>query len=84
MDVQQLERDLEDLNALRSHPGYSVLASILVERKAVIENIRTCPNDQTLWFRQGQLDIIDFLDNLESFVSTSLEELTGAEDEDYS
>ena len=84
MDVNKLERDLEDLNALRSHPGFGVLAGIIKERKAVIEEIRTISSPEVLWFRQGQLDIVDFIDNIESFVTTSLDQIKEAQDEDYS
>lgn len=82
MDVNKLERELEDLNALRSHPGFAVLSSIIMERKEVIEELRTIPTPEVLWFRQGQLDIIDFMDNIESFVTTSLEQVREAVDED--
>ena len=84
MDLAKLEKDLENLSDLRNHPGFDVLMSVFLERKEVIEDIRTCQDDKVLWFRQGQLDIIDFVDNIESFVSSSLESLKGANDEDYS
>jgi len=82
MDLQAVEKELEHLSSLTTHAGFGVLVKYLEDRKEAIENIRTVTSDDVRLFRQGQLDIIDFVIDISTFVENSLREVEEMKDAD--
>lgn len=60
---QSLQKYYEETFSTMSTKGWTFLMEDFEKLKQELENIRTVNDAQTLYFRQGQLDILDLILN---------------------
>ena len=58
---QSLVKYYEDTFSMMATEGWSFLMEDLEKLKQQVENIRTVEDAQKLYYRQGQLDILDLM-----------------------
>jgi len=75
-DLQQF---YEDTFSTMATPGWTALVEDLTKIKANINNIYMVKDAQNLSFRQGQLDILDFVLNRKAACEQAYEELSNEE-----
>ena len=75
-----LQRYYEDQFDLFSRPGWKDLLEDFENIKKSINDISTVPDQQALFFRKGQLDILDLLLQRKTMCEKTYEELLNEKD----
>ena len=70
-----LQKYYEDFFSLASHPGWAALMEDFSTLKDQINNVLTTKDEQQLFFRQGQLDIIELILKRKAMCEQVYEEL---------
>lgn len=68
---KELEKYLESLFDLFTHPGWKAIVDNLEASKEAINSVSSIPDSKTLYFRQGQLEVINTLLSLPSLAEQS-------------
>jgi hypothetical protein len=70
----ELQQYYEDRLSMMSTKAWKQLIEDLLDMRTLYENIRTCDKD-TVEFRRGQVDILDYLVGLKDLSEKAYEEL---------
>lgn len=70
----ELQQYYEDRLSMMSTKAWKQLIEDLLDMRTQYENIRTCDKD-TIEFRRGQVDILDYMIGLRELSETAYEEL---------
>ena len=74
---QELQKYYESSFEMFSSEGWKYLMEDLEKLKQQVENIRTVEDAQQLYYRQGQLDILDLMLNRKKTCEEVYEQLQG-------
>lgn len=74
---QSLQTYYEETFSMMATQGWSFLMEDLEKLKQEVQNIRTVEDAQTLYYRQGQLDILDLMLNRKQTCEEVYEQLQG-------
>lgn len=74
---QSLQIYYEETFSMMATQGWSFLMEDLEKLKQEVQNIRTVEDAQTLYYRQGQLDILDLMLNRKQTCEEVYEQLQG-------
>ena len=74
---QSLVKYYEDSFSMMASEGWKFLMEDLEKLKQQVENIRTVEDAQQLYYRQGQLDILDLMLNRKQTCEEVYEQLQG-------
>ena len=72
-DLTQLRIYYDNQLDLFEHPGFKDFIEDLMKLKK--DNIRTIKDEKEMWYRQGQLDILDFIERKEEQTKGAYETL---------
>lgn len=73
--TDELRNWYEEQFTLFNTQGYKDLIEQMKEMQNNYENLRNLPSDDTLKFRQGQLDILDWITGWQTSVEQNFKEL---------
>ena len=72
---KELEKYYENRFKIFSEPGWIDLLVDVKQMKEVIDNLRSCKGSDDLFFKKGQLDILDWLLTIQSASEQAYDEL---------
>lgn len=72
---KELEKYYENRFNMFSEPGWIDLLVDVNNMKEVIDNLRSCKGSDDLFFKKGQLDILDWLLTIQSVSEQAYDEL---------
>lgn len=74
---KELQTYYEESFSMMASQGWQLLMEDLEKLKQQVENIRTVEDAQKLYYRQGQLDILDLMLNRKKTCEEVFEQLQG-------
>lgn len=74
---KELQTYYEETFSMMATQGWTLLMEDLEKLKQQVENIRTVEDAQQLYYRQGQLDILDLMLNRKKTCEEVYEQLQG-------
>lgn len=74
---QSLQKYYEETFSMMATEGWAFLMEDLLKLKQEVQNIRTVEDAQQLYYRQGQLDILDLMLNRKQTCEEVYEQLQG-------
>lgn len=74
---KELQTYYEETFSMMASPGWKLLMEDLEKLKQQVENIRTVEDAQKLYYRQGQLDILDLMLSRKKTCEEVYEQLQG-------
>jgi hypothetical protein len=76
---QELQKYYEGQFSMMATPGWSDLMEDLQKIKQAVNDISTVPDAQQLYFRKGQMDILDLMLTRKDVCAKSYEDLNNEE-----
>lgn len=73
---QKLEKYYNDYFDLFGTDGWKQLMEDLSENSKVINNVRATKDSEDMYFRKGQLNVLDYMLNLQDTMETSYKEVS--------
>lgn len=72
---KDIQKYYEDRFKMFSEQGWADLITDISKIKEVIENLRSCKGNDDLFYKKGQLDIIDWITTLQPVSEQAYDEL---------